>query len=186
MSTSPSTPTSPSTSTSPEAPATLPPPPPSADELYRAAEAALGNRDAPAADRALAQLVATAPTSPLVGQALLERARIAYERHAYSDARHHLDVLASLPDRSLAEPGHYLTCRIAVESRAPDAASCLVAFRVAYPGSAHDRDVLGTLAQLAYATGGCGGAASYVAELARLHPHSALAAAWQTTCPEAK
>jgi TolA-binding protein len=160
------------------------PAPPSADELYRAAEGALARRDTAAADRALAELVATSPSSPLVGQALYERARIAYQRRAWPDARRLLDTLAKRSDPALAESGHYLTCRIAVDSHDRDAARCLADFRVAYPRSPHDRDVLGTLAQLALASGGCAAARPHVAELASRYPHSALAAAWRAKCPE--
>src|SRR6185312_14516263 len=87
----------------PPAPAPIPAPtkptpaPPTATELYRSAEAALARHDLATADRALATIVDTLPTSPLVDQALYERARIAYDRHAYADAQHHLDRLAAIP-----------------------------------------------------------------------------------------
>jgi TolA-binding protein len=170
----------------PPSPAPAPPPPPSPDDLYRTAEAALAHHDASTADRVLAQLIATAPTSALVAQATYDRARIAYQRHAWADARHLLAALASLNDRSLAEPGHYLSCRTALESHDADAAHCFRVFRARYPTSAHDRDVLGTLAQLAYADEGCAGAAPYLADLTSRYPQSALAAAWRGTCRESE
>ena len=163
-----------------------PPPPPTADELYRAAEAALARHDADAADRALAQLVATSPTSPLVGQAIYERARLAYQRHAWGEARGHLDALAKRGDQALAESGRYLTCRIAVEAHDGTARRCLEEFRADYPASAHDRDVLGTIVQLAFAGGGCSAASAAIADLATRYPHSTLAAAWRAKCPETR
>jgi hypothetical protein len=170
----------------PPPPAAAAPPAPTADDLYRTAELALAKRDDAAADRALAQLIASAPSSPLAGQALYERARIAYQHHAWPDARRHLDALAKRSDTALAESGHYLTCRIAVDSQDREAARCFIEFRAAFPRSAHDRDVLGTLAQLAFQSGGCTAANAHVAELASRYPHSALAAAWRAKCPEAR
>src|SRR5262249_27595802 len=70
--------------------------PRTAAELYRDAEAALARHDAAAADHALARLLADDPHSPLADQALYERARIAYQRRAWSEARRHLDALASI------------------------------------------------------------------------------------------
>jgi outer membrane protein assembly factor BamD (BamD/ComL family) len=161
------------------------PAPPTGDQLYRSAEAALARQDVDAADRALATLIANEPSSPLVAQALYDRARIAYNRRAWAAARQHLDALATIKDSPLAESGRYLTCRIAVEAH-DDAVRCLRDFRAAYPRSPHDRDVLGTLAQLAHASGGCAAAREYTAELARRYPHSTLAAAWRDKCPEGK
>jgi hypothetical protein len=155
-----------------------------AEEAYREAEAALATGDTSAADRALARVIAEAPGSGLVEQAIYERARIAYQRRAWTEARRHLDRLAALPPRSLAEPGRYLECRIAVEAGDADAARCLADYRAAYPGSPHDLEVLGLLAQLAHADGGCTPAAPHVDELGRGYPRSALARAWRARCPE--
>ena len=88
-----------------------------ADGLYSTAEAALATGDLAAADRALGRLLVAFPGSPLADQALYERARIAYQQRAWATARRHLDKLAALPRSTLAEPGNYLACRIAVETR---------------------------------------------------------------------
>jgi outer membrane protein assembly factor BamD (BamD/ComL family) len=160
--------------------------PPTGDQLYRSAEAALARHDIDAADRALATLIANEPTSPLLAQALYDRARIAYDRHAWAAARHQLDALATIKATPLAESGRYLTCRIAVEARDAVATRCLRDFRAAYPRSPHDRDVLGTLVQLAHASGGCATARTYIAGLLQRYPHSTLATAWHDKCAEAK
>lgn len=167
----------------PPKPVVVEPGPPTAEELYRQAEGALARHDLAAADRAFAQLLAQAPDSPLADEALYERAQLAYQRKAWSDARRHLDTLAQLPGTPLAEPGRYLACRIAVEASAGDAASCLTAYRAAYPQSAHDLDVLGLLVQLAHASGGCAAAQAWIDELARRYTSSALARGWLARCP---
>jgi TolA-binding protein len=156
------------------------------DELYRAAEAALAARDLAAADRALAVLVTEHPGSPLLDQALYERARIAYQQRAWPAARSHLARLAGLPSTLLAEPGHYLRCRVAVEARDPSAATCLAGYRAAFPRSPHDLDALALLAQLAYDRRGCAGAAALIDELAQSYSRTTLAVAWRARCPETR
>jgi hypothetical protein len=159
-------------------------PAPAPDELYRRAEAALAARDLGAADRALATLIAEYPDARLVDQALYERARIAYQQRAWSAARGHLARLAAIPNTPLAEPGHYLRCRIAALTRDASAVTCLTGFRAAFPRSTHDLDVLALLVQRAHEAAGCAGAARLVDELAQSYPRTTLAAAWRTRCPE--
>jgi TolA-binding protein len=166
----------------PAAPA--PQPRRSPEELYRAAEAALAAHDLAAADLALAQIVDDHPTSPLVDQALYERARIAYQQRAWAAARSHLARLAIVPATPLGEQGSYLRCRVAVEAHEPSAAACLAGFRAAYRSSPHDLDALALQIQLAHARSGCAGAASLVEELAERYPRTTVAAAWRTRCPE--
>lgn len=174
------------------APASTPPPPviatpppkPTADDLYRTAETALAARDSHAADRALDRLIVEYPASPLVEQALYERARIAHGSRAWGSARRHLDRLLALPATRLAEPARYLACRIAALARDGEAVACLVEYRKTYPRSPHDRDVLAMIVQLQVASGGCRVAAPRIVELARAYPRSSVAIAWQTRCPE--
>lgn len=204
--TAPSTETT-STSTAPSTPATAttsPPPPsalattasppaaepaspapkaPTAAELYRAAETALAKGDRAGADRALAQVIALGDA--LADQALYDRARIAYQGRAWAAARRHLAALAAIASTPLAEPGRYLDCRIAVESKAADAERCFTAYRAAYPRSPHDLDVLAVLAQLAHARGGCTAARVLTGEIIARYPRTDHAAAWRSRCPEA-
>jgi outer membrane protein assembly factor BamD (BamD/ComL family) len=154
-----------------------------ADDLYRAAETALVAGNLAAADRALGRLVIEFPSSSLVDQALYERARIAYQQKNWAAARRHLDQLAALPRTTLAEPGQYLACRIAVQTKAGEAVPCLVAYRKAFPTSPHDVEALALIVQLTHASTGCAGAASQIDELVRMHPKSRLAAAWRARCP---
>lgn len=160
------------------------PPAVTASALYRDAEAALAARDLPVADRHLAALLAQFPDSPLVDQALYERARIAYRRHAWADAQRQLDRLSVLQSSPLAEPGAYLSCRIAFEATDEGATSCLTAYRTRYPRSPHDADVLGMLAELAFRAGGCVGARAGITELTRLYPDTARTQGWHHRCPE--
>ena len=165
------------------APAPVQPAPPAdANAIYAQAEAALARRDLAGADRALAHLLDAFPDAPLVDQALYERARIAYQRHAWADAQRQLDRLAQLKASPLAEPGAYLSCRIAVEANDESAAHCLADYRARYPRSPHDLDVLGLSIELVQRYGGCAEAASLIDELARRYPASALAHAWQARC----
>ena len=159
-------------------------PPPSAEELYRAAEAALAARDLVTADLKLAQILQDQPTSPLIDQALYERARIAYQQRAWAAARNHLARLAALPATPFAEQGNYLRCRVAVDAHEASAAACLAGFRAAFRKSPHDLDALALLVQLAHGKGGCAGAAPLVEELAEAYPRTTLAAAWRARCPE--
>ena len=188
ISTSPRVATSPSAE--PVAPAIVAPapaplaPPPTADRLYRDAEAALAQRDLASADRHLAALLAQFPESALLDQALYERARIAFRRRAWADAQRQLDRLSTIQNSPLREPGAYLACRIAVEAGDGGAAACLTDYRARYPSSPHDADVLDLLAELAVRTGGCPAAQSSIAELARRHPDTARSRGWQRRCPE--
>lgn len=123
------------------------------------------------------------PSSSLVDQALYERARIAYDRHAYADAQRHLARLATLPTSPLLEPGAYLGCRVAIAANAPTADACLTGYRATYPHSPHDLDVLGLLVDRAFRTGGCTRAAPLVDELSRLYQATTLARGWRERCP---
>ena len=165
-------------------PAPAPAPAPTADERYHRAELALARHDLAAADRELGALIAEFPSAPILDQALYERARIAYQRHAWSQAQRELDRLAELTT-PLAEPGAYLSCRIAVEAHDERAQTCLTDYRRTYPQSPHALDVLGLLVELAAREGGCSRAAPLIVELARGYPHSALARAWRDRCKEA-
>lgn len=165
-----------------------PPPvaaPDTAAALYRVAETALAQRELGAADRALARLVREFPDAPETEQALYERARIAYQRRAWADARARLAQLAKIPSASLAEPGQYLACRVAVMSADADAARCLTAYRAAYPSSPHRAEALALLIQLTHASHGCAGARALIDELVAIAPTSPLSAAWQARCKDA-
>jgi TolA-binding protein len=157
---------------------------PTAESLYRAAEAALAAGDRVRADRELARLLAL-PGAALADQALYERARIAYQRRDAKAARAHLASLAAISGSPLAEPGHYLDCRIAVESKAADAERCFTAYRASYPRSPHDLDVLAVLAQLAHARGSCTAARPLRDELLAKYPRSDHALVWRSRCTEA-
>ena len=130
----------------------------------------------------LAALVREYPSSPLVDQAHYDRARIAYQQRAWNAARGHLDQLAAIRDTRLAEPGDYLRCRIAVETKR-DAAACFIQYRTRFPRAPHDLEALGVIAQDTYARGGCVRASAIIGELARTYPRTTLAAAWRKRCP---
>ncbi|MCE9578247.1 MAG: FecR family protein [Deltaproteobacteria bacterium] len=156
-----------------------------AADLYRVAENALAAREIGAADRALARLLDEFPTARETELALYERARIAYQRRAWADARRQLDRLAQIPHASLAEPGQYLACRVAVMSGDEGAARCLTAYRAAYPTSPHRTEALALLIQLTHAAHGCAGARALIDELVAIAPTGTLAIGWQARCKDA-
>ena len=174
---------SPAAAASPTQPGPQPGTPATASSLYRDAEAALAARDLALADRRLASLLTQFPESALLDQALYERARIAYQRHAWTDAQRQLDQLATISASPLAEPGAYLACRIAFEASDRGAQTCLVNYRTRYPHSPHDLEVLGLLTELAYRDGGCASARARTTELIRLYTDTALADGWRHRCP---
>ena len=159
-------------------------PPVTAASLYRDAEASLAARDLPAADRHLAALLSRFPDSALLDQALYERARIAYRQHAWADAQRQLDRLSIIQASPLAEPGAFLSCRIAFEASDGGAGPCLTAYRTHYPRSPHDADVLRMLAELGFRSGGCTNARAGITELTRLYPDTARTQGWHRRCPE--
>jgi TolA-binding protein len=170
--------------TPPPPPVVTPPAPPpvatkpDAGQLYADAERALAARDPAAADRSLAKLVGEFPASKLIDQAVYERARIAFDRGAWAEARADLDRLAQLGDGPLVEPGGYLRCRVAVAAADGSAAACFAGYRARFPQSPHDRDALVALVELAYAAGGCAAAKPAIDELAARYPTSA----WSAKC----
>jgi outer membrane protein assembly factor BamD (BamD/ComL family) len=162
----------------------VPQPVVTATSLYHAADLALAARDLARADNLLAALVAQFPDSALLDQALYERARIAYQRHAWADAQRQLDRLAALPATPLAEPGAYLACRIAFEAGDGSAEPCLAHYLARYPRSPHELDVRGLLTELAFRAGGCAAARSPASELIQRYPDAALARGWRQRCLE--
>ncbi|HEX4454731.1 MAG TPA: FecR domain-containing protein [Kofleriaceae bacterium] len=167
----------------PPAPVVAPSPPAKpldAGGLYAEAERALAARDPAAADRALAKLVVEFPATKLLDQAYYDRARIAFDRGVWAEARGDLDQLARLADSPLVEPGAYLRCRVAVAAADGSAAECFAGYRARFPRSPHDRDALAAIVELAFSAGGCAAAKPHIDELAARYPTSA--ASWSATC----
>jgi TolA-binding protein len=151
-----------------------------AGQLYAEAERALAARDPAAADRALAKLVGEFPTTKLLDQAYYDRARIAFDRGAWAEARGDLERLAQLADSPLVEPGAYLRCRVAVAAADGSAAACFGGYRARFPQSPHDRDALAAIVELAFSDGGCAAAKPHIDELAARYPTAA--ASWSAKC----
>ena len=78
----------------------------------------------------------------------------------------------------MREPAAYLRCRIRVDA-GDDAAPCFRGFRVSFPDSPHDAEVLAWLAGDA-GRGDCAGAASLAAEYVRRYPDGAFASRART------
>jgi len=136
----PATPEGAAASSPPATSAAKPEPPPTADALYRAADAALARGDAAAADRALADLLARDPDSSLADEALYERARLAFARGDWTATRGFVAQLATHGPSALLEPASYLGCRAAVNARADDAQQCFADYIAAFPTGAHVGD----------------------------------------------
>ena len=161
------------------------PPVATASSLYLEAEAALAKRDLTTADQRLATLLAQFSDSALLDQALYERARIAYRRHAWADAQRQLDRLATIQASPLLEPGAYLACRVGFEAGDRGAAACLIGYRSRYPQSPHAADVIGLLAEIAFRAGGCPAVQLQLVELTQSYPGAAVTRDWQRRCPGA-
>jgi TolA-binding protein len=137
-------------------PATAPAPL-TAEDLYRAAEAAIARGARVEAQDLLQTLIARHPGDDLVDVALYELGRLAFDGGDLAAARRHVDqVLARDRDPVFREPAAYLRCRVDVAAGAVDGAiACLARFRQRYPGSPHDAAALALLAALHHGRGGC-------------------------------
>ncbi len=151
----------------------------SASSLYAEAERDLGAGQRATAEQTLIDLLARFPTSPQAASALYDLAGIARARGEYAKAITWLDrLLAAAPPASVREPAAYLRCRVRVDA-GDDAAPCFRGFRVSFPDSPHDAEVLAWLAGDA-GRGGCAGGASLAAEYVRRYPDGAFAARART------
>lgn len=128
-----------------------------AEDLYRAAEAAIARGERAQAQDLLQTLVARHPGDDLVDVALYELGRLAFDDGDLAAARRHVDeVLARDRDPVFREPAAYLRCRVDVAAGAVDGAiACLTRFRQRYPQSPHDAAALALLAALQHGHGSC-------------------------------
>lgn len=133
------------------------PAPRTAEDLYRAAEAAIARGERAHAQDLLQILVARHPGDDLVDVALYELGRLAFDDGDLAAARRHVDqVLARDRDPVFREPAAYLRCRVDVAAGAVDGAiACLTRFRQRYPRSPHDAAALALLAALQHGRGSC-------------------------------
>lgn len=146
---------------------------PSAESLYQAAEAALGQRDPERARTLLAKLVKTFPRARQAQMALYELARLSYDQGRLSEASDHLEeLLSQTTDRGLHESALYLRCRLQVEQKKP-AIGCLEAFRRKFPVSVRDEEMLTVLIRSVESTQGCKATLPLLEEHARRYPKSA-------------
>lgn len=149
-----------------------------AEDLYRAAEAAITRGERARVRSLLQTLVARHPGADLVDVALYELGRLAFEDGDLAGARRYADqVLARDRDPVFREPAAYLRCRVDLAGGADDAAiACLSHFRRRYPRSAHDAAALALLAALHHARGRCDLAAPLLTEYLRRYPAGPFAA----------
>lgn len=140
-----------------------------AEDLYRAAEAAIARGERVRAQDLLQTLIARHPGDDLVDVALYELGRLAFDGGDLAAARRHIDqVLARDRDPVFREPAAYLRCRVDVSAGAAGAAiSCLGRFRQRYPHSPHDAAALALLAALQHGQGSCDLAVPLLAEYLR-------------------
>jgi TolA-binding protein len=152
-----------------------------AEQLYRAAEAAIARGERAQVRDLLQTLVARHPGADLVDVALYELGRLAFEDGDLAGARDYLDqVLARDRDPAFREPAAYLRCRVDVATGAAEAAiGCLDRFRRRFPRSAHDAAALALLAALQHGRGRCDLATPLLAEYLHRYPAGPFAAeAW--------
>ncbi|HXI57834.1 MAG TPA: tetratricopeptide repeat protein, partial [Polyangia bacterium] len=164
-----------------------PPQPPSAERIYREAEAAMHRRDTAGAQRALEDVVALGGGSPLADVARYELAQLAVRAGNQASAAQWLDaLLASDREPALREPARFLRCEVQVRSGdAVDARRCLESFRARFPDSSRDATALGWLVRLAPSPPQCPPLRSLVDEYLRRYPtgpDAALAARRRAAC----
>lgn len=142
-----------------------------AEDLYRAAEAAIARGERAQAQDLLQTLIARHPGDDLVDVALYELGRLAFDDGNLAAARRHVDqVLARDRDPVFREPAAYLRCRVDVAAGADAAAiACLSRFRQRYPQSPHDAAALAMLAALQHGQG-CDLAVPLLTEYVRRYP----------------
>jgi TolA-binding protein len=156
---------------------TVTPAPATAEDLYRAAEAAIVRGERAGARDLLHALVVRHPGDDLVDVALYELGRLAFHDRDLAAARRHLDeVLARRGDPAFIEPAGYLRCRVDVAAGAePAALACLARFRQRHPQSPHDAAALALLAALEHGRGRCDRARPLLDEYLRRYPDGAFA-----------
>lgn len=158
------------------------PAPRPAENLYRAAEAAIARGERARARDLLDTLVTRHPGDDLVDVALYELGRLAFDDGDLAAARRHLDrALARQGDPVFLEPAAYLRCRVDVAAGADAAAvTCLERFRQRHPQSSHDAAALALLAALQHGRNRCDLARPLLAEYLRRYPDGAFATEAQT------
>ncbi|CAN5186280.1 hypothetical protein BH11MYX1_BH11MYX1_05420 [soil metagenome] len=145
-----------------------------ASQLYLRAEAALRDHDAQAAESIWRQLLEAFPEAPQADSALYDLATLVRARDRGA-ARGYLERLLARHPVALREPATYMSCHLDGDANALDDASrCFTAFRAAFPGSAHDDEILAWLAGHAQSVGGCRAAATLAAEYLRRYPNGAF------------
>jgi hypothetical protein len=153
-------------------------------ELYRQAEKAMRYGDVALADALLARLVVDHPRSELIDEALFERARLAYQRGAWTAARNSLDQLLDGGKTPLREPARFLVCRIAVRTADRDAGRCLDDLRRTTPDTRLAIEALELRIDVAAGDGGCAAVRALLAELAAAAPSRPSVASWRRRCPQ--
>jgi len=149
-------------------------------DLYKAADDAIARGEPAVANRALADLLARAPHSPLADEARYERARLAFDRHDWSVVREL--VAAVQPSSPLREPAAYLGCRAVLETGIVEGRACLSDYVTAFPKAPHAVDARVQIIEIAYRMGGCDAIAQPLAELRAAAPGASALATWHRRC----
>lgn len=154
--------------------------PESASACYERAERAMRKGDVDAAEMALQMLVTVHPDDPLTPLALYEIARLRFAMGDLLGARRHLVRFAreKPTDSPIADPVHYLRCRVEFAARRREAAeACLRAFRTTFPLSPHAPEVLALLGIVRADMNRCSAALPLLDEYVGQFPNGPLAQA---------
>lgn len=170
-----------------DAAAATPPTPATPAERYATAERLIG-REPAAARVALRAIVDEMPEAPEAAPALLDLARLAAAAGDEVAAKAALTQLSAHPAAAaLAMPAAYLRCTL--EHTRDEYRSCLAAFRVAFPDSPRDAEVLAALAIATARAGDCASARPLFEESMRRYPDGPRAGdvrAWRAHCEARK
>jgi TolA-binding protein/ferric-dicitrate binding protein FerR (iron transport regulator) len=149
--------------------------------LYDDAEARMRTGDVVGAKRSLQSLVERFPQERVANTARYELARLAFADGDWESARQQLERLGRTDVApSLAEPAHYLRCRVEVASkRRVSANACLASFLKQFPDSPHGSEVLALLASFRLEES-CESARPFLDEYLRRYPNGSFAGDAQT------
>ncbi len=149
---------------------------PSADEIYRNAEAIIASGDVASGRTLLETILRDHPSDPRVDTARYDLASLARRVGDLRRAQHLLEeVLANQNTSAIVESAHYSLCQIYLARKSAKTSACIRQFRASYANSSHDAELLDSLAKLVQRSQGCVAARPLLEDLIARHAKSTFA-----------